>query len=74
MSDLCKHDLSEQDTYIADGYCPLCLLDLVQAKDQRIERLEAALRQMKIDHCKWNHSIADRCECGYSRAALEESK
>ena len=37
----CKHDIAEQDTYVADGYCPLCLLDQIQRLQARIDELEA---------------------------------
>ena len=36
----CKHDIAEQDTYVADGYCPLCLLDQIQRLQARVDQLE----------------------------------
>ena len=42
----CKHDIAEQDTYVADGYCPLCLLDQIQRLQARVAKLEAANRKL----------------------------
>ena len=41
----CKHDIAEQDTYVADGYCPLCLLDQIQRLQARVDELEAVVRE-----------------------------
>jgi hypothetical protein len=46
MSD-CKHELADQDTYIADGYCPLCLLD--QIKGQQDEIAERDKRNAELE-------------------------
>ena len=53
MSERCKHDLATQDTYVADGYCPLCLLDEIQRLTTRIEQLEAALGQLAEGTTPW---------------------
>ncbi len=46
----CKHDIAEQDTYVADGYCPLCLLDQIQRLQARVEALEETLIEVLVDN------------------------
>ena len=38
MSD-CTHDLSERETAVADGYCPMCLVSTAEKLQTRVEEL-----------------------------------
>ena len=42
MSD-CTHDLSERETAVADGYCPMCLVETIEQLEADKERLTNAL-------------------------------
>ena len=44
MSD-CTHDLSERETAVADGYCPMCLVSTIE--QQEAEKLDQ-LRDLSI--------------------------
>jgi hypothetical protein len=76
MSD-CKHELADQDTYIADGYCPLCLLDQIKGqqdeiaeRDKRIAELEAVAKEA----AKWLNNDPKRTysALGEALSKLEE--
>jgi len=58
MNDRCKHELAEQDTYVADGYCPLCLLDQIESQQQRIDELERDLVHWNIAQKNWTEENA----------------
>ena len=58
----CKHELAEQDTYIADGYCPLCLLDQIQRLQARVDELESACVHWKVAESIWDKDAVDRLQ------------
>jgi len=35
----CTHDLSERETAVADGYCPMCLVSTIEKLQTRVEEL-----------------------------------
>ncbi len=53
----CNHDLAEQETMCADGYCPICLI-------QRIKELEDGIRKHKktMDKYAKNYKNVSYCK------------
>lgn len=43
----CGHEIWDKDTYLADGYCPICMMKRIESQQARIEKLEAALQTDK---------------------------
>jgi len=48
MSD-CTHDLSERETAVADGYCPMCLVSTIEQLQADNIRLVDELEKQKCN-------------------------
>jgi hypothetical protein len=62
----CPHDLAERETMVADGTCPICLME-------EIDRLRREREEWRNRCSRWgNENGALRGELAELRAALRE--
>ena len=59
----CNHDLAERETAVADGYCPLCMVEMLRDRDAHLARLVGALGAARahLEYCGYGDSYEREC-------------
>ena len=59
----CNHDLAERETAVADGYCPLCMAEMLRDRDAHLARLVGALEAARahLEYCGYGDPYEREC-------------